>query len=291
MPNTQPTQSNCLVASIQLNSQNNLDSNQAIIKRAIAQASQQGARLIVLPENACYMGKQADIAQRFDELSAWFGTLAKQHHVHLIAGTLPCPYRRDGSPIGHDKFFQTSLAFDPQGNIIARYDKIHLFCAYVNDGVGYYDESATFDTGKEIVFADCMIDGQKVRVGMMVCFDLRFARLAQSLRQMGADILVAPSAFTFKTGQAHWQLLLQARALDSQCMVIGAAQGGRHQTANSERQTWGHSAIIAADGTILANTNTSATNEDFLVAYATFDPKAQQKTRQALPIFDCHRLA
>lgn len=280
------------VASIQLNSQNDLQNNLAIIDTAIKSASTQGAKLIVLPENACYMGKQANIAQRFDELCDWFVERTKTYKVNLIAGTLPCPYDKEGNYLNNGKFFQTGLAIDDKGNIIARYDKIHLFVANVSDGIGSYDEGRTFVAGNTPILAEFMIDDKIVKVGMMICFDLRFPRLAQSLRQMGADILVAPSAFTFLTGQAHWQLLLQARAIDSQCAVIGAAQGGTHTTANNTRQTWGHSTIAAADGRILATTAKSdGADEQFLVAYADIDLSYQSNIRQNLPIFNCHRLA
>ena len=135
---------------------------------------------------------------------------------------------------------------------------------------------------------------------MMVCFDLRFPALAQRLRQAGADLLSAPSAFTYLTGQAHWSLLLRARALDSQCMVIGAAQGGDHVYKNGDiRQTWGHTTITAFDGTIINSYDASALdkttgnekNQDYAMVLATLDKQTQQQGRQKMPIFDCHRLA
>lgn len=282
------------VASIQLNSQNNLDDNLSTINSAICNAKKNGAKLVVLPENACYMGKQADIAHQFHALADFYCHLAKTQKVNLIAGTLPCPYRLDGSLLNGDKFYQTSLAINAHGDIIARYDKIHLFSAIVNDGVGHYDEGKTFVAGDTPTIARFVIDGRLIHVGMMICFDLRFARLAHMLRQMGADILVAPSAFTFQTGQAHWQLLLQARSIDSQCAIIGSAQGGMHQTKNSSRQTWGHSTITTADGSILASSQcTSIPNnhqDNFLAVYADIDLKKQTIIRQNLPIFSCQRL-
>lgn len=280
------------IASIQLNSQNHLDDNLAIINTAIRSAKTQGASLVVLPENACLMGRQSDIANQFDELAVFFGQLAKQHTINLIAGTLPCPYDKDGNHLNNGKFFQTSLAFNDQGACIARYDKIHLFRATVADGVGGYDESLTFMAGDTPTLADFVLDGQTIKVGMMVCFDLRFPKLAQLYRQLGADILVAPSAFTFQTGQANWQTLLQARALDSQCFMVGSAQGGTHRTKNSERTTWGHSLITNASGQVISTTNTSTVNETgFAIVMARFDKAEQARIRQNLPIFNCHRLA
>ena len=139
---------------------------------------------------------------------------------------------------------------------------------------------------------------------MMVCFDLRFAALAQRLRQAGAQILTAPSAFTYKTGEAHWRTLLQARALDAQCMVIGAAQGGRHYSAHKNddkstrkhRDTWGHASIVNANGEVVACHDHSSLDNDkdtaeHVLIYAHFDNNAQLQWRQNMPLFNSHRLA
>lgn len=127
---------------------------------------------------------------------------------------------------------------------------------------------------------------------MMICFDVRFPAFAQRLRQMGADIITVPAAFTHRTGQAHWQMLLQARALDSQCLIIGSAQGGIHQIGNSIRQTWGHSMIVNAHGQIIADSGrTEVADNGYCIAYADYDADRQAKIRAAMPIFDCHHLA
>lgn len=278
------------IANIQLNSQDNIDNNLAIIKKAVQTAATQGADLVVLPENACLMGYQRPLAQRFDEICAWYGELASTHNVHMIAGTLPCPTRLDGSVIADGRFCQSSLLFDNTGQKIARYDKIHLFRANVADGVGSYDEGRTFEAGSVPVVATCVLDGVAVNIGLAVCFDVRFPLLFQKLREMGADMIGVPSAFTYTTGQAHWQSLLTARSLDSQCMIIGSAQGGTHQFSHKDkvytRQTWGHGMIINADGQILANTKQTDCGE-FAVIYADFDKEAQDKIRQNMPIFEC----
>ena len=168
--------------------------------------------------------------------------------MYLLAGTLPCPYRPDGTPVADGKLRQSSLLFDPAGDCLARYDKIHLFKATVNDSTGNYDEGRTFEAGNELIVTDTEFG----KVGMMVCFDIRFPTLAVKLRELGADILTAPSAFTYQTGKAHWHALLTARALDSQCMVIGAGQTGDHvvnpSAPGNVRSTWGHSEFISSDG-------------------------------------------
>ncbi|MDO5768566.1 MAG: nitrilase-related carbon-nitrogen hydrolase [Psychrobacter sp.] len=290
-----------VVAAIQLNSQQDIDANLVAISAAVAEASAKGAKLIVLPENTCSMGQQRETAQRFDELSAYMADLAKQHQVHLVAGTLPCLNRPDGSSVAQGRLRQVSQVFGPTGSLLARYDKIHLFTATVNDEHSSYNEAATFEPGTQTVTALLDIDGHCYPLGLMVCFDLRFPALAQRLRQAGAELLCAPSAFTYLTGKAHWRLLLQARALDSQCLVIGAAQGGSHRYPQGpSRQTWGHAAIMAHDGSCMSEyehsdlagaQNRHKTQPPFATVLATFDPKAQREARANLPIFDCHRLA
>lgn len=277
------------VAAIQLNSQNNLDANLEVIDIAISRASAMGAGLVVLPENACYMGRQSDIAPRFDELAKIMSGFAKAHHLHLLAGTLPCPYRADGIAVADNKLRQVSLLFDNFGNQLGRYDKTHLFAAKLDDSVGVYDEGETFEAGDAAVAIETEIDLERVTLGLMICYDLRFPCLAQTLRNKGADILVAPSAFTEATGKIHWQILNQARALDSQCMVLGAAQGGTHCTKNSARKTWGHAMITNANGHIMAMTNTQETAGGFEIVMTDFDKRAQDNTRRNLPIFDSMR--
>lgn len=292
-----------ITAAIQMNSQQDIEKNLADIKAAIADACTQGAQLIILPENCCSMGEQFATAERFDELSATIAHYASTYNVYVLIGSLPCTYRPDGMLVPNSRLRQVSQLFAPDGTRVARYDKIHLFTATVADKQGNYNEAATFEPGTQTVVTPLEINDVVYQLGMMVCFDLRFPALAQRLRQAGADLLSAPSAFTYLTGQAHWSLLLRARALDSQCMVIGAAQGGDHLYKDGNiRQTWGHTAISAYDGTIVDsyddsklnqdNTNNDAKdNKNYAIVMATFDQQAQVQGRQKLPIFDCHRLA
>ena len=235
-------------AIVELNSQTDILANLQSIELGIKIASERGTRMVILPENAFCFGKQGFASQYFDALKAWSAHAARHYGVYLLAGTLPCPYRPDGTPVADGKLRQSSLLFDPAGDCLARYDKIHLFKATVNDSTGNYDEGRTFEAGNELIVADTEFG----KVGMMVCFDIRFPTLAVKLRELGADILTAPSAFTYQTGKAHWHALLTARALDSQCMVIGAGQTGDHVVNPSEpskvRSTWGHSEFITSDG-------------------------------------------
>ena len=288
------------VAAIQMNSQQDIEKNLADIKAAIIDAHLQGAKLVVLPENCCSMGKQFATAERFDALSAAIADYARTYGIYVLAGSLPCPYRPDGVIVPDGRLRQVSQLFAPDGKRVARYDKIHLFTATVADKQGSYNEAATFEPGTQTVVAALEVDDAVYQLGMMVCFDLRFPALAQRLRQAGAELLSAPSAFTYLTGQAHWALLLRARALDSQCMVIGAAQGGDHAYKDGNtRQTWGHTAITAFDGTIIDSYEHSELNKSVIsekeknyeVILATLDKSVQEQGRQKMPIFDCHRLA
>ena len=285
------------VAAVQMNSQQDVAANLTAIKAAISDASAKGAQLVVLPENCCSMGEQRATAERFDELSAVIGNAARDAGLYVLAGSLPCLYRPNGAVIADGRMRQVSLLFAPDGSQAARYDKIHLFTATVADKQGSYNEAATFEPGTQTVVTPIEIDNAVFQLGMMVCFDLRFPALAQRLRQAGADILSTPSAFTYMTGQANWSLLLQARALDSQCMVIGAAQGGDHLYKNgSSRQTWGHAAITQFDGSIADSYEHSALegealDKNYALVMATLDKAIQEKGRQHMPIFDCHRLA
>lgn len=285
------------VAAVQMNSQQDIDANLQTIKAAISAACAQGAQLIVLPENCCSMGQQFATAERFTSLSATIAEYACAHKVYVLAGSLPCCYRPEGAIIPDGRLRQVSQLFSPDGKLVARYDKIHLFTATVADKQGSYNEAATFEPGDQTVVAAIEMNNEVYQLGMMVCFDLRFPAFAQRLRQAGADMLSAPSAFTYLTGQAHWSLLLQARALDSQCMVIGAAQGGEHiYNKGDPRQTWGHTAITAFDSTIIDSYEHSALKiqdqeQDYALVFASLDKSAQQQGRQKMPIFQCHRLA
>lgn len=321
------------IGCVQLNSQTNIEKNKHIIAEAVADAASCDVNLLVLPENACGMGNQRQISEQFDALTTWYADLAAKHNLFLLAGTLPCPYRPDGTIVPNNRVRQTSQLFAPDGSRLARYDKIHLFRAQVSDSHGSYDESQTFEPGDTTVVAQCdmhnliaskrnmadeadfndstwlqHINKEPMGIGMMVCFDLRFPALAQRLRQSGADILTAPSAFTYKTGEAHWSLLLRARALDAQCLTVGAAQGGKHYYAEgSTRETWGHSTITDANGEVIVSTHTSdleKVNTDevssnkksqhnysyYQLITSKFDRQAQISWRTNMPIHHCHRL-
>jgi len=261
-----------LVAALQMVSTPDVDENLATALRLIAQAAQAGAELVALPEYFCLMGlKDADklaIAEPLADaagptdatdsgperapavstagatpLQDALSRAARQHGIWLIAGTLPLRSHEA------QRVFNSMLVFNPQGQRVARYDKIHLFC--FDDGQRRYDEAATLTPGHTpTAFTLTDRQGQPWRVGLGVCYDLRFPEL---FRQLGADqpldVIVLPAAFTDTTGKAHWELLLRARAVENLCHVLAPAQGGLHA---SGRRTFGHSLAVGPWGEVLA---------------------------------------
>ncbi len=268
-----------LLSVVQMNSQNDIEANFSVVESLIQQSKADGAELIVFPENfICFAaGKQRDTAEQFLSIQKRLEDLAHQYQIWIIAGTLPCPFRPNGSVISDGRVRTSSLCISPE-KTEARYDKIHLFDVQVGDAVGGYQESKHFEPGSEIVVAKTPFGN----IGLMVCYDLRFPELALTLRNKGANILTAPSAFTYTTGEMHWQLLLQARAMDSQCQVLGAAQQGWH---GEKRQTWGHTAATNSRGKVLA----SIENEGAQLITVPFDLAEQQLIRNSMPLMN-HRV-
>lgn len=269
-----------LLSVAQMNSQNEIETNFIVVESLIQQSKANGAELIVLPENfICFAaGKQRETAARFEEIQHRLESLAHTYQIWIVAGTLPCPFRPDGSIIQDGRVRTVSLCISPE-RTEARYDKIHLFDVQVGDAVGGYQESKFFEPGTDLVVAKTPF-GQ---IGLMVCYDLRFPELALKLRAQGANILTAPAAFTYTTGQMHWQLLLQARAMDSQCQVLGAAQQGWH---GEKRQTWGHAAATNSRGQVLDIVQ----NEGAQLITVPFDLEEQQHVRDSMPLIQHRKL-
>ena len=269
-----------LLSVVQMNSQDDIDANFIVIESLIQQSKADGAELIVFPENfVCFAGgKQRETAAQFETIQQRLEHLAQQYQIWIVAGTLPCPFRPDGSIIPDGRVRTVSLCISPE-RTEARYDKIHLFDVHVGDAVGGYQESKFFEPGTDIVVAKTPFG----HIGLMVCYDLRFPELALTLRAQGANILTAPAAFTYTTGQMHWQLLLQARAIDSQCHVLGAAQQGWH---GEKRQTWGHAGATHSRGQILAITEA----EGAQLITVPFDLQEQQAIRASMPLIQHRKL-
>lgn len=267
-----------LLSVVQMNSQDDIEANFIVIESLIQQSKADGAELIVFPENfVCFAGgKQRETATQFEAIQQRLEKLAHQYQIWIVAGTLPCPFRPDGSVITDGRVRTVSLCISPE-HTEARYDKIHLFDVQVGDAIGGYQESQFFEPGTDVVIAKTPFGN----IGLMVCYDLRFPELALTLRTQGANILTAPAAFTYTTGQMHWQLLLQARAIDSQCYVLGAAQQGWH---GEKRQTWGHAAASNSRGQILDIIDTEGAS----LITVPFDLAEQEAVRASMPLIQ-HR--
>ncbi|MBK7299824.1 MAG: carbon-nitrogen hydrolase family protein [Moraxellaceae bacterium] len=268
------------VAAIQMNSLDNLQDNLQQAEALLIQAANSGAKLAVLPENFAVFaaGRQIHTAQQMSMIQAWLAEQSIKNKLWLVAGSIPCLYRPDGQSVLQDKVRACCLVYNPQGELAGRYDKIHLFDALLADQQAQYQESATFEAGDEIV----VINTPFANIGLSICYDIRFPALYQALRDKGADIIVVPAAFTALTGAAHWQVLLRARAIENQCMMIGAGQSGWH---SASRQTWGHSQIIDAWGKVLAEQE-----QGVGVVLAQYVKAELQQVRQQMPVLRHRRL-
>lgn len=196
--------------------------------------------MILLPECFAMLGGDIPVlGNNTGPVRSWMSRMARQYKSWLMGGALPF-VAEEG-----ENSRAACFVYSPEGEEAARYDKIHLFDAEVSDGIGHYRESDDYSAGREPV----VVDMGFAKVGLSICYDLRFPELYQTLRKAGADILIAPSAFTAATGKAHWEVLLRARAIENQCFVLAANQAGLHP---NQRQTWGHSMIVSPWGDVLA---------------------------------------
>ncbi len=227
------------VAAIQMVSTPDPAENRRTAERLVLEAAAAGARLVLLPEYWAILGhRETDKVDQAESpgdgpLQAFMAELAAQAGVWLLGGTVPLRSREPG------KVLNSLLAYAPDGAQAARYDKIHLFG--FNRGTESFDESRTILPGSEIG----LLETPFARIGLSICYDLRFPEL---YRAMGhCDLIVVPSAFTCTTGRAHWEILLRARAIENQCFVLAAAQGGHHPNG---RQTRGHSMLVDPWGEI-----------------------------------------
>lgn len=233
-----------LIAALQMNSSADVNSNIGLAECLLAKAAQAKAAVAVLPENWAFMGRSEQdklaIAEEYQHgpIQQALTTMAKKYGIWLVAGTIPLRSECD------TKVHAASLVYDNRGQCVARYDKIHLFDVHVSEKETYH-ESATIQKGSTI----CVVDSPVGKLGLSVCYDLRFPELYRQLVSQGAEILVVPAAFTYVTGQAHWEVLLRARAIENQTYVVAANQVGYHV---NERQTYGHSMVISPWGAVLA---------------------------------------
>jgi predicted amidohydrolase len=260
------------VAAVQMVSSHELERNLADAGELIAEAARLGARLVGLPEYFCLMGKRDGDKVAIREadgdgpIQAFLAQAAARHGIWLVGGTAPLVSADAG------RVRNACLVYDDQGRRVARYDKIHLFG--FQNGAERYDESATIEAGN----APVSLDSPFGKLGLSVCYDLRFPELYRALAPV--DIIFVPSAFTATTGRAHWETLLRARAIENLAYVVAPAQGGLHSNG---RNTWGHSMVIDPWGEILASRDEGAG-----LVVAEIDLAKNTQVRASLPALE-HR--
>ena len=231
------------IAALQTVATPSVERNLDTARRLIAEAAQEGAQLVALPEYFCFMGQRDSDKLALAEtpgdgpIQQMLADAARLHGVWVIGGTLPL---RTGNP---DRVFNACCVYSPEGQMAARYDKIHLF--RYDNGRESFDEGRVLQAGATPVACD--VGG--LRLGLSICYDLRFPELYRRLMHPPCDLIAAPAAFTHTTGRAHWEVLLRARAIENQCYVIAPAQGGLHENG---RRTFGHSLIVDPWGEVQA---------------------------------------
>jgi nitrilase len=265
------------VALIQMVSSSRIDENLQHIEKLMIQAKEERAELVVLPENFAFMGlnetDKVQVAEVYGSgpIQQKISQLAKQMSLWVVAGTIPI--RGVGT-----KVRASSIVYDDKGQSAARYDKIHLFDVRVSEQEAH-QESLTTERGHDLVVVATPVG----KIGLSVCYDLRFPELYQQLQLKGAELFTVPSAFTAVTGLAHWEVLLRARAIENLCYVLASNQGGQHE---SGRHTYGHSMAVEPWGKILVQKQIGAG-----MITADVDLQRLQQLRRQFPCVDHHVLA
>ena len=259
-------------SAVQLNSNEDKSRNVEIAERLVRRSASEGAELVVLPEKFNVIGTPEQLVAGAEALDGptlrWAASLARELGVWLVAGSIVERVE------GDDKLRNTSVLFDTEGATRAVYRKIHMFDVEV--GGVTYSESEVETPGDEIVVAEVESHDERPRLGLSICYDLRFPEVFRIMAVRGAQAFTLPSAFTVPTGRAHWETLVRARAIENQAFVIAAGQVGRHPP---EHESYGHSMIVDAWGTVLAR----AADEPEQLVVADLDMEAQAGVRAKLP--------
>ena len=266
------------IAAIQMSSSDNVDENLRQAEQLVSEASSHGAQLVVLPEMFAIMGKtQTDkvhVAEKYGngKIQTFMSFCAKKYNIWIVGGTIPIQCQ------DKNRIRAACIVYDNNGKTVARYDKIHLFDVKLSETESYR-ESDTTEPGDSIV----VIDSPVGKLGLVVCYDIRFSALFTEFMSRGVEIITIPAAFTVKTGEAHWKLLARARAVDTFSYVIGSAQSGTH--ANG-RQTYGHTLIIDPWGTVTSE----ITDAGNAVAYTNIDLQLLREIRKSIPVLQHQRI-
>lgn len=260
-----------LVAAIQMTSKPDLDRNLIEAEELIELAVRRGAELVSLPENFAFLGKEIDKITLAKEIAAksdqFLKKMAQRFQITILGGGFPVPV--EDNP---NKAYNTAALITPDGRQVAQYQKVHLFDVDVPDG-NTYQESSTVMAGQQI---PAIYESPEFgRLGISICYDVRFPEFYRYLSRQGADVLFVPAAFTAYTGKDHWQVLLQARAIENTCYVVAPAQTGNHY---ERRYTHGHAMIIDPWGVILADAGNTPG-----VAVAEIDPYRLEQVRRQMP--------
>ncbi len=265
-----------ICAAIQMASSPNISSNLLEAGKLIAEAAKVGAKLVALPENFALMGlHELDKVKRREvegqgPIQDFLSETAKKYAIWIVAGTIPLVANDD------NKIRAACLIYNDKGEQVGRYDKIHLFDVSVPDTGEEYRESDSIEKGDEPLVTETPFG----KLGIAICYDIRFPEFVRKMNKQGVDIIVTPSAFTAETGAAHWEVLLRARAIENLCYVIAPNQGGFHLNG---RKTYGHSMVIDPWGVVLDCYKTGAG-----FAIADIDKEKLAKIRTSFPVLN-HR--
>lgn len=263
-------------AALQMASGSNIKGNLLEAEKLIKNAVTAGAEVVVLPENFGMIGLQQEDVVKFREtpgqgpLQDFLAQQSAKHSIVLVGGSIPIQTDDES------RFRNTLLVYNKKGHCVARYDKIHLFDVTLPDKDESYQESEVIEPGDSVV----VVEVDSIKIGLAICYDLRFPELFRLLTDKGAEVIVLPSAFTAETGKAHWHALLKARAIENLIHIVAPAQGGFHVNG---RETYGHSLIVDPWGNILDEISSGAG-----FALAEINLQQQQQIRERFPVL-AHR--
>lgn len=273
-----------MLACLQMNSSDQLEENLEFVDQHLAEARNAGVKLVLLPENFANMPAKSSQLHVEDHtggrVQSFLAEKSRQYQLVIVAGSVAIRSNSEDKPSAR------CLVYGPTGELLASYEKIHLFDVDL-PGRESYRESASYAAGDTKPANLVVANTAFAKLGLTICYDLRFPEMYRQLTDLGAEVMLVPAAFTYRTGEAHWRTLLRARAIENQVYVMAAAQAGNHA---SGRQTWGHSMIIDPWGEIIAEFDTEQQKAQTGLLLADVDLSKIAKTRRSLPALSHRRL-